>query len=142
MARIKLELPDHFPFRTEIMVRETDINRGGHLANDALFSLMNEARVKFYTSLGFSEEDVEGTGTIMSDAVILYRAESYAGETLAFEVTAGDFSRIGCDLFYRITNTETGVEVARAKTAIGFFDYGTRKLSPVPAGFKRAFHQE
>jgi acyl-CoA thioesterase FadM len=74
MARIKLDLPDRFHFRTEIDVRESDMNRGGHLANDALFSLMNEARVKFYDSLGYREEDVEGTGTIMSDAVIVYKA--------------------------------------------------------------------
>jgi acyl-CoA thioester hydrolase len=139
MARTKLDLPEHFPFRTEIEVRETDINRGGHLANDALFSLMNVARVRFYASLGYREDDVEGTGTIMSDAVILYRAESFAGDVLAFEVTAGEFSRIGCDLFYRITNARTGVEVARAKTAISFFDYEARKVSPVPEGFKRAF---
>ena len=142
MARIKLELPDRFHFKTQIDVRESDMNRGGHLANDALFSLMNEARVKFYNDLGYREEDVEGTGTIMSDAVIVYRAESFAGDTLAFEVTAGDFSRIGCDLFYRVTNTKTGAEVARAKTAIGFFDYGARKVTAVPTGFRSKFVQD
>ena len=139
MARVKLELPDRFNFKTQIDVRESDMNRGDHLANDALFSLMNEARVKFYNDLGYREEDVEGTGTIMSDAVIVYRAESFAGDTLVFEVTAGDFSRIGCDLFYRVTNARTGTEVARAKTAIGFFDYDARKLTSVPEGFRRKF---
>jgi acyl-CoA thioesterase FadM len=142
VARIKLDLPARFPFRTEIDIRESDMNRGGHLANDALFSLLNEARVKFYESLGYREEDVEGTGTIMSDAVIVYKAESFPGDRLAFEVTAGDFSRIGCDLFYRVTNTKTGHEVARAKTAIGFFDYGVRKLTQVPEGFKSKFLHE
>ncbi len=137
MVRIKLDLPDTFSFATQIDVRPSDMNRGGHLANDALFSLMNEARVGFYHSLGYREEDVEGTGTIMSDAVIVYKAESYAGDTLEFAVTAGDFTRIGCDLFYRITNVKTGVEVARAKTAIGFFDYGTHKISAVPERFRR-----
>jgi acyl-CoA thioesterase FadM len=142
VARIKLDLPDRFHFKTEIDVRPSDMNRGGHLANDALFSLMNEARVQFYGSLGFREEDVEGTGTIMSDAVIVYKAESFAGDTLAFEVTAGEFSRIGCDLFYRVTNTKTGAEVARAKTAIGFFDYGARKVTAVPTGFRSKFVQD
>jgi hypothetical protein len=56
-------------------------------------------------------------------------------------VTAGDFSRIGCDLFYRVTNVKTGNEVARAKTAIGFFDYGARKLASVPEGFRSKFSQ-
>ena len=142
MARIKLDLPERFTFSTEIDIRESDMNRGGHLANDALFSLMNEARVRFYHSLGYREEDVEGTGTIMSDAVIVYKAESFVGDRLAFEVTAGDFSRIGCDLFYRVTNTRTGHEVARAKTAIEFFDYGTRKLTQVPEGFRSKFTQD
>ncbi len=136
MARIKLDLPERFQFKMEIDVRESDMNRGGHLANDALFSLLNEARVQFYGSLGYREEDVEGTGTIMSDAVIVYKAESFAGDTLRLEVTAGEFSRIGCDLFYRVTNAKTGVEVARAKTAIGFFDYAVRRLTAVPDGFR------
>ena len=136
MARIKLELPESFRFKTEIALRVTDMNRGGHLGNDALFAMLNEARVKFYESLGYSEVDVEGAGTIMSDAVIVYKAESFPGDTLAFEVAAGDFSRIGCDLYYRVSNTRTGAEVARAKTAIGFFDYQARKIMPVPEAFK------
>ena len=132
MARMKLELPEGFRFKTEIALRPSDMNRGGHLGNDVLFSLLGEARVKFYESLGYSEGDIEGAGTIMSDAVIVYKAESFLGDTLAFEVMAGDFSRIGCDLFYRVSNTRTGAEVARAKTAIGFFDYQARKILPVP----------
>lgn len=88
-------------------------------------------------ALGYREEDVEGTGTIMFDAVIVYKAESYTGDTLEVAVTAGDFTRLGCDLFYRITNIKTGVEVARAKTAIGFFDYKSRKIRAVPEGFQR-----
>lgn len=139
MARIKLDLPESFPFRTEIEVRHSDMNRGGHLGNDALVSLLNEARIRFYGSMGYREEDIEGAGTIMSDAVIVYKAESFAGDTLAFEVTAGEFSRSGCDLYYRVTHTQTGVEVARAKTAIGFFDYGARKMIAVPEGFRNKF---
>jgi len=141
MARIKLELPDRFGFRIEIDLRTTDMGRSGHLGNDILVSLMNEARVKFYDSLGYSEMDVEGVGTIMSDAVIVYKAEAFAGDTLGFEVTAGDFSRVGCDLYYRVTNVRTGVEVARAKTAIGFLDYRSRKVMPVPTGFRNKFPQ-
>ena len=139
MARIKLDLPERFHFQTRIGIRESDMNQGGHLGNDALFSLLNEARVKFYGSLGYSEGNVEGAGTIMSDAVIVYKAESFAGDELEFEVTAGDFSRIGCELYYRVTNTRTGAEVARAKTAIGFRDYQARKILPVPDGFRSKF---
>jgi hypothetical protein len=33
MARIKLELPETFPFSTERTVRITDLKDGGHLGN-------------------------------------------------------------------------------------------------------------
>ena len=120
-------------------ILESHLHRGIHLGNATLFGLINEARMAFFESLGYSEVDVEGAGTIMADAVVVYRAESFEGDTLRFEVTAGEFSRMGCDLFYRVSHAGTGAEVARAKTAIGFLDYGTRRLLPVPAGFRNRF---
>ena len=139
MGRIKLEMPKEFPFRTEIHIRASDMNHGGYLGNDTLFSLMTEARIQFYRSFGYNEGNVDGAGTFMSDAVILYKGESFAGDDLTFEIAAGDFTRIGCDLYYRVTNSVTGQEVARAKTAIGFLDYRERKILPVPRAFRALF---
>jgi 4-hydroxybenzoyl-CoA thioesterase len=136
---MKLELPEQFGFRTEIEVLEKHLHLGLHLGSATLFTLLNDARIAFFVALGWSEVDVEGAGTIMSDAVVLYKAESFQGDTLRIEMTAGEFSRTGCDLFYRVTNARTGAEVARAKTAIGFMDYATRKVVAVPAGFRKRF---
>ncbi len=36
MARINIELPDKFIYSTEIPIRITDINYGGHLAHDSV----------------------------------------------------------------------------------------------------------
>jgi acyl-CoA thioester hydrolase len=44
MARTKLDLPEHLGFRTELSVWITDVNYAGHLANDAVLSLIHEAR--------------------------------------------------------------------------------------------------
>jgi len=46
MARIKIEIPDKFIYKTEIPIRITDINYGGHLGNDSLLSIIHEARVR------------------------------------------------------------------------------------------------
>ncbi|MCU0364969.1 MAG: hypothetical protein MUE93_04775 [Ignavibacteriaceae bacterium] len=40
MPRIKIETPDKFIFSTEIPIRITDINYGGHLGNDSLLSII------------------------------------------------------------------------------------------------------
>jgi acyl-CoA thioester hydrolase len=135
MGRIKLEMPTVYSFKTELTVRITDINYGGHLGNANVLALMHEARVRFLKSFGYSEIDVEGYGTIMLDSVVIYKAQAFAGDILRIEVTAGDFSRLGCDIFYRITNRESGAEVVLAKTGIAIFDYANQKRISPPDTF-------
>ncbi len=135
MGRIKLEMPTVYPFRTELTVRITDINYGGHLGNADVLALMHEARVRFLKSFGYSEINVEGYGTIMLDSVVIYKAQAFAGEVLQIEIAAGDFSRLGCDIFYRITKKEGGTEVVLAKTGIAVFDYANQKRVSPPEAF-------
>lgn len=142
MARVKLDLPDVFAFQTEIPLRIGDINYGGHLGNDAVLSLVHEGRVRFLKHFGFSEMDVGGAGIIMSDAVIVYRSEAFYGETMVVDVTAHDFSRVGCDIVYRLSAQASKREVARAKTGIVFFDYEKRKTVSVPKVFRDLFEKD
>jgi acyl-CoA thioesterase FadM len=135
MARIRLDLPPSFPFRTALTVRVTDLNYGGHLGNDALLGLIHEARVQFLASLGYTEQDVDGVGMLMSDCAIVYKAQGFLGERVTVAVAAGEFSRVGCDLFYRL-DKEDGTELARAKTGLVFFDYQAQAVRPVPEGFR------
>lgn len=135
MARVKLELPEAFSFSTELTVRITDLNYGGHLGNADTLVLIHEARVRFLKSYGYSEVDIEGCGIIMIDAVIQFKSQAFAGDVLVIEVAAADFSRLGCDIFYRLTNKETGTVVAVAKTGVSVFDYENQKRVSPPAVF-------
>lgn len=139
MARVHLDLPEHFAFRTEMRVRVGDINYGKHLGNDALLGLLHESRVRWLAEHGQTEFDCFGAGLIMADAVIVYRSEAFLGETLIFELATADFSKYGCDIFYRVSERDSGREVARAKTGIVFFDYDARKVRGVPEDFQRLF---
>lgn len=141
MARVKLDLPDKFRFSTEIQVRIGDINYGGHLGNDAVLSLVHEARVRFLQKYGFTEANIDGVGLIMTDAVIVYKSEGFHGDTLSIDVSVDDFTRTGCNFLFRIVNRQTGREVARAKTGIVFFDYKTRKVVSIPERFRYIFEE-
>jgi acyl-CoA thioester hydrolase len=142
MSRIKVEIPPILSFATDISVRITDINYGGHLGNDAVLSILHEARMRFLREHGFSEQNIEGVGMIMVDSAIQYRAESFYGDILKIEVGVSDLGTLGCDIVYRVTNRESGRETVRAKTGIAFFDYASRKLVAVPEGFRRVFGAE
>lgn len=139
MARIKLEISGELEFSTEIAVRITDMNYGGHLGNDVMLSLIHEARMRFLRHHGFTEVDVDGVGIIMTDAAIVYKAECFYGDILCIEVGVQDIGKSGCDIVYRISNKETGKEVARAKTGIVFFDYEKRTVMGVPDKFFAIF---
>lgn len=137
MARVRLALPNAFLFSTEIPVRISDINYGGHLGNDAVLSLMHEARIRFLQSLGYSEFDIEGVGIMMTDSVVLYASEGFYGDVLIVDVGATDFQSSHCDIIYRLINKATGKEVARGKTGIAFFDRQKRKIAPLPEIFRK-----
>src|SRR5690242_1250044 len=102
--RIQLQLPATFSFQTEIPVRISDINYGNHLGNDAILSMMHEARVQFLKSLGYTELDLDGVGLIMSDSAIIYKGEGFYGDVLTVKVTATDFGKYGFDFMYLFTN--------------------------------------
>lgn len=131
MARIKLSLPENFSFETNIAIRITDLNYGGHVGNDTILSLIHEARVRFLQHHGYTELDVAGAGLIMSDVAIEYKLELFYGNDLTVYVTAFDFSRMGFDLAYKLVNSE-GKIVALAKTGMVCFDYQARKVVALP----------
>jgi acyl-CoA thioester hydrolase len=58
MARVKLSIPEHTIFTTDIAVRITDINYGNHLGNDALVSILQEARMQWLTSNNYTELNI------------------------------------------------------------------------------------
>ncbi|WP_412480090.1 acyl-CoA thioesterase [Azonexus sp. IMCC34839] len=135
MPRIKIDLPEKFIFSTDIPIYIGHINYGHHLDNAQMISLISEARVRFFKSLGYSELDVEGVGIIVADVAAQYRSEAFHGETMVVEMAADDFNKYGCDLVWRMADKATGREVARGKHGIIFFDYTARKAASVPAAF-------
>lgn len=139
MARIKLEVPKSYHFKTIISVRITDVNYGGHMGNDALLSILHEARIQFLKNWNYTEQNVEGAGLIMADVAIQYKNEAFAGDELVIEMTAFDFSLTSFDIFYYITEKKSEKVIALAKTNMVTFDYSERKMMEVPNAFVEKF---
>lgn len=138
MARVQIDLPEHFPFETRIVLYQSHINFAGHLDNAQVLSVVSEARSRYIRALGFSEMDVEGCGLIVADAALQYRSEAFHGEEMRVEMGATDFHPKGCDLVWRMSENHSGREVARGKTGILVFDYTQRKVVAMPARLRQA----
>jgi acyl-CoA thioester hydrolase len=136
MPRAKLKPLAAYPFFVDIVVRTTDLNYGGHLGNDRLLSLVHEARVAFLASHGWSEAACGGVSLILGDAVIVYKAEAFAGEFLRFEVGAGEPGGLGFRLFFRVTRPADGALVALVENGMVCYDYQSRQTRSLPDAVK------
>ncbi len=139
MARVEIDLPQPVLFTTELPIRIDDVNYGGHLGNDSVLSLAQEARLRFIVARGFTDElDIAGVGLVMADAMVAYRAEGHYGMVLRVELGAADVRTRSFELLYRMTDVANGAEIARVKTGMLWFDYATRKVVKMPEAFQRA----
>ena len=138
MERIKIDIPSKKLTTVNIPVRITDINYGNHLGNDALVSIIQEARMVWLKLYNYTELDVEGCGLIMSDLVVEFINESFYGDHLVITLAAGEVTRIGFELFYSIqtTRTEKNIVIAKAKTGMVCFDYTNKKVASIPPKLK------
>jgi acyl-CoA thioester hydrolase len=138
MARIKIELPAHFSFTTNIPVRITDLNYGGHVGNDTVLSIIHEARVQFLKHFGFDELNAAGAGLIMSDVAIEFKNELFYGDIIKASVIANDFSKVGFDITYKLEKENAGKDtlVAAAKTGMVCYNYALKKIMIVPEELK------
>ena len=138
MARIKIDLPPTFTFQTNIPVRITDLNYGGHVGNDTILSILHEARMQFLKQSGYTELAFEGVGLIMADVAIEFKAEAFYGDTLAASVVATEFSKVSFEIYYKLEKPEGDKLrlVAAAKTGMICFDYSKRKVAAVPDAAK------
>ena len=140
MARIKLSFPDDvFYFETKMPVRITDINGANHLGNDALISMLSEARAQFLVNYGIQEAGNDGIGIIVTDLATMYQSESFFPEMLRFEVGLMDFNKYGGDFVFRVTKAESGQPVALAKYGFVFFNYQRKSVVPMPDSFRERF---
>lgn len=136
-------MPDKFSFATSIPVRITDINYGGHVGNDALLSLIHEARMQYLKQYGYSEMEFAGFGLIMADAAVEFRNELFYGDTVIASVACNDFSKVSFDIYYKLekifvqTTEEKRTIAAIAKTGMVCYDYANKKIATIPEEARR-----
>ena len=139
MARIKLIIPETKVFTARIPIRITDINYGNHVGNDALVSIIHEARMQWLASGNFSEMNIGGPGLIMSDLAVEYKAESFYGDILSVNIAISEVQKISFEVYYEITTEREGKNelIAKVKTGMVCYDYDAKKVAAMTEGFQK-----
>lgn len=138
MTRLKIDLPVKLLASVSVAVRITDINYGNHVGNNAIVEIIHESRVQFLQKHNFTELDIAGTALIMSELLVEYKSESFYNDVLQINIYSGEISRVGFELFYKISakRNEQEILIALAKTGMVCYDYKIKKVSQVPFELK------
>ncbi len=137
MSRVEIALPESFGFSVELPILISHINRGDHLGNESLIALLNEARVHFMATRGVQEYRDGSLQFINADLAVIYKSEGKYGESLKIEVAATAFHKYGCDLVYRVSERDSGREIAIAKTAHLVYDLVAGKPTLAPPSLEQ-----
>jgi acyl-CoA thioester hydrolase len=145
MARVKIKFPaDKLLFTTTISVRIGDINYGNHVGNDAVLSIIHEARMRLLHSHGYDEMDAGGNALIMADVMIAYKGEAFYGDALTVKIYAEEITEYSFDLLYHITalRNEKDTNIAHAKTGMVCFSYAAREIVTMTGELKNLLTQK
>ncbi len=108
------------------------------MGNDTVLTLIHEARMQYFSQWNFTEMDFGGTGMIMSDVAIEFKNELFYGDTVIARVAAGEISKIGFELIYKLEKRsgDNTITVALARTGMICYDYSKKKIVSVPDSAK------
>jgi len=134
MARIKIDFPANNIASYTIPVRITDINYGNHVGNDSFVAIIHEARMQWLQQHGYTELQIEGVGLIMSDLAVEFKNESAYGDVVEVKISIGEITRVSFEMYYQLATVRSGVTIllALAKTGMVCYDYGSKKVAPIP----------
>lgn len=124
----------NFKFTMAYDVHISDINYGGHVANSAILSIFQDARIAYLANLGpYTELDLDGCGIILPEAHVYFRAEMFLHQKLLVGVGCREVKRSSFLLEYRIEREDE--ITAEGSTPVICFDYQARKPVRIPTRF-------
>ena len=135
MPRVRLRRQPHYEFSYKKTLTFRDINYGGHLGNDAVVAIAQEARIALLRQLGGREKDLgDGrTGIIMIDLAVMYSAEGYQFDELEVLSHIGETTDTAFRIFQHFVRGED--TVATVESGFVGYDYGSHSVERLPAIF-------
>ncbi len=123
------------------MVTIADINYGKHLGNDRPLVIFQDARIRFFNSLGLSEGDIgNGRSIVVVESGCRYVRQVFLHEELQVAVTISELQGKRCRLEYSVKRLGDDQTVLTGFTVLLAYDPLARKATTLPEQFVAACH--
>lgn len=140
MDRIKIQYENEKTiFSTKLTVLVNHLNYFGHLGYDAVFSIIQDARIRFLQQYEMTELSIDGSiGYMVVGAFSNYLHEAFIGDALTVSLYVANVKRKLFTMLYQIKNQEGDI-VAVLQTDHIFLDFKEKKIVSSPERFSKIF---
>ncbi|NBO48720.1 MAG: acyl-CoA thioesterase [Chitinophagia bacterium] len=142
MRKNKILIPTPPCFETVLTVQTGDINYGRHVGNERYLLFAQEARLRFFDSIGCSEMKFGEFGLVLAEAELEYFHELFYGEIITIALSVDTISRASFECFYSISVERENKKIIAAVvvTKMVCFDYTHRKVKSISEDLRAVLH--
>lgn len=120
---------------TTVTVRFGETDALGHVNNASYFVYLEEARIRFFETLGYSME-IKNWNFILASTKIDFIRQGYFNQCLTIKSNVKNIGNKSFELEHTIVCAENGDVIARGSAVIVFFDFTLQKSAPIPDSLK------
>jgi acyl-CoA thioester hydrolase len=117
---------------TEVTVRFCETDALGHINNTSYFIYLEEARMKFFESLGYSMSHPNEWNFIIASTKCDFLNQGYFNQILTVRTFVTKIGSKSFEINHDIICSQTGQLIAKGNAIIVFFDFKEQKSKPIP----------
>lgn len=125
----------------EVYVRYCETDAGGHVSNTSYFLYLEEARTKFFETIGFGLGKRHDVNFIVARTECDFVAQAYAAQRLSVTTVISNIGTKSFTMKHEILDTETGAVIAKGGTVTVCFDFDTQQSIKVTPALRSALEK-
>lgn len=124
-----------------IQIRFNDVDRYGHVNNNAYFAYYDLGKEEYLRAVLSGEYRATTVAPVIANINADFITPIYYGDEIAIETRVGHIGRKSFTLEQRAVNTRTGAVLCRCRTVMVCFDFTTQQSAELPDAYRRAFSE-
>lgn len=125
----------------DIYVRFCETDAGGHVSNTSYFLYFEEARTKFFRTIGFGLKDRKNFNFIVAHLSCNFIAQSYASQILSVTTSVSNIGTKSYTLVHEINDANTGALVANGSAVIVCYNFQEQHSIEIPTDLRTTLEE-
>ncbi|KQU11000.1 thioesterase [Bacillus sp. Leaf13] len=119
----------------KVNVRFSETDALGHINNTSYFIYLEEARMKFFETLGLAT-NVEKWNFLLASTKCDFISQGYFNQLLTIRTYLTKVGTKSCEMVHDIYCSQTGEAIAKGSAVLVCFNFTEQKSEPIPVMIK------